>query len=140
VFAPVPEVSGQLALGYQDQTDFLAGAEKPGSGARIYTAGLRPAYHFTDWFKVQVDGLVQFLDEKGSSAHAARLAKLTVAPTLVTGRGFLTRPEFRLFATWGFWNGSAAAPGDALGTPIASGVFGTDRSGLVLGAQVEAWW
>jgi maltoporin len=133
-------VSGQLVLVYQDQTGLLAGAEQPGSGARIYTAEARPAYHLTDWFKVQVDALFQALDPKGSGAAAATLWKLTVAPTLVTGRGFLARPELRLFATWGFWNQSTADLGGSLGTPIASGAFGDARSGVVVGAHVEGWW
>jgi maltoporin len=140
MFFPIQEVSGQLVLVYQDQTNLLGGQAAPGSGARIYTAQIRPAYHFTDWFKLQTDLFLQVLDEKGSSAGTPQLAKVTVAPTLVAGRGFLARPEIRLFATWGFWNAAAAALGDRLGTPIASGVFGSDRSGLVVGAHVEAWW
>jgi maltoporin len=140
VFSPVPWLSGQLFLNYQDQTNLVGGQEAPGSGARIFTSELRPAYHFTDWFKLQADVFFQALDVKGSSAAAAKLWKVTIAPTLVAGRGFLARPELRLFATWGFWNESAAALGDALGTPIASAAFGTDRNGLVLGAHIEAWW
>ena len=140
MFSPVPAISGQLVVVYQDQTDLVGGAEVQGSGARIFTGELRPAWHFTEWLKLQVDALYQALDLKGSSASAARLVKLTVAPTLVAGRGFLARPELRLFATWGFWNAEAAALGTALGTPIASGAFGDDRSGLVVGAHVEAWW
>jgi maltoporin len=140
VFSPVPRISGQLVVAYQDQTDLLGGAEAPGSGARIFTGELRPAWHFTDWFKLQVDAFFQALDQKGSSASAAQLWKLTVAPTLVAGRGFLARPELRLFATWGFWNAESAALGETLGTPMASGAFGGDLSGLVVGVHAEAWW
>jgi maltoporin len=139
-FSPVPEISGQLLLSYQDQTHLIGGREAPGSGARILTGELRPAYHFTDWLKLQTDVFLQTLDVKGARSGTARLLKLTVAPTLVAGRGFLARPELRLFATWGFWNPEAAALGDALGTQLASGAFGTDRSGVVLGAHVEGWW
>ena len=140
MFSPVPEISGQLFLLYQDQTNLLGGKEAPGTGARIFTSEIRPAYHFTEWFKVQTDVFFQVLDQKASSAGAARLLKITLAPTLVAGRGFLARPELRLFATWGFWNAAATALGDALGTPMASGVYGTGTSGLVIGAHVEAWW
>lgn len=140
MFAPSPAISGQLFLVYQDQTSLLGGAEAPGAGARIYTAELRPAWHLTAWFKVQADLFWQALDEKGSSAPAARLVKLTVAPTLVAGRGFLARPELRLFATWAVWNAAAAALGERLEDPVASGAFGSGREGLVVGAHVEAWW
>jgi maltoporin len=143
MFGPVPQVSGQLFLLYQDQEDLLGGLEARGSGARIYTAELRPAYHFTDWFKVQADVFWQALDVKGASGPAAQLVKVTVAPTLVAGRGFLARPELRLFATWGFWNDAAVALGTALdpGHPaMASGAFGDATHGLVIGVHVEGWW
>jgi maltoporin len=140
MFFLVPEISGQLFLLYQDQTNLLGGRVAQGSGARIFTSEVRPAYHFTDWFKLQVDLFFQTLDVKRSSVDAANLLKVTVAPTLVAGRGFLARPELRLFATYGRWNRSAAALGTTLDAPLASGAFGADTSGLVLGAHVEAWW
>ncbi len=140
MFSPVPAVSGQLFLLYQDQTNLLGGREAPGTGARIYTGQIRPAYHFTDWFKVQADAFLQTLDQKGVSGPMGRLFKLTLAPTLVAGRGFLARPELRLFATWAWWNAAAASLGDALEAPIASDAFGAHRSGLVVGTHVEAWW
>jgi maltoporin len=140
LFDPTPSVSGQLVLAYADQRNLTGGRLTPGGGGRLYTAELRPAYHFTSWFKIQVDAFFQTFDFRGSDAAAAELWKVTFAPTLVAGRGFLARPELRLFVTWADWNGSTEALGDAAGAPIGSDVFGSDTSGLVFGAHVEAWW
>ena len=146
VFLISNRVSGQAALVYQDQSNLLNGAAttaaSPGSGARIFTAEIRPSYHFTDYFKLQLDAFFQTLSLKDATAitSAANLLKLTVAPTFVAGRGFLARPEIRFFATYGAWNSPAVALASALNTPIASNAFGADKDGTSFGVQVEAWW
>lgn len=150
VFLLGQEISGQLALVYQDQTNLLNGAQvvgapTVGTGAQIFTAELRPSYHFSDYFKLQLDGFYQMLKVKDAVAgfgDNASLFKLTVAPTIVTGRGFFARPEFRIFATYGVWNDAAVALAGASGlkTGIAQGAFGTDKNGLSFGVQMECWF
>jgi maltoporin len=150
-FFPIPEVSGQFILIYQDQDNLLNGGVAQGSGAKIFTGEIRPSFHFSDSFKLQGDVFYQTLSVKNSSAvagapsSAATLLKVTVAPTIVTGRGFFARPEFRVFATYGVWNDSAVALASTLNPPattptIASGAFGSDKNGLSFGVQMEAWW
>lgn len=133
-FAPTPEISGALVGIFEDVS---APTTAAGSGQRNLSLELRPAYHFSDYFKFAIDASYQTIMLKDAPAGRDNpyLLKVTAAPTLVTGRGFFARPEFRLFATYGKWNGAANAAG-----PIAGGVFGTDTDGLSFGAQVEAWW
>jgi maltoporin len=143
VFLVNNEISGQIALIYQDQSHLLNGAPTTGAtntGARIFSAEVRPSYHFTDYFKLQLDALYQTLSVKDAVAglDAANMLKLTVAPTLVTGRGFFARPEFRVFATYGVWNDAAVTLAGASG--IANGAFGADKHGISFGAQMEAWF
>jgi len=146
-FFPIPEVSGQFIVIYQDQDNLLNGEAAQGSGAQIFTGEVRPSYHFTDWFKLQGDLMYQSLSVKNSTASAASLVKVTLAPTFAAGRGFFARPEFRVFATYAAWNDSAVALSTALNTSttspgptIASGAFGTDKNGLTFGVQMEAWF
>jgi len=146
VYLIANQVSGQANVIYQDQSNLLNNGPitgtSPGSGARIFTVEVRPSYHFNDWFKLQLDAFFQTLSLKDAPTitSAANLFKLTVAPTLVTGRGYLARPEIRFFVTYGVWNNSAVALASALNTPIASNAFGGDKSGASFGVQVEAWW
>lgn len=139
--------SGQASLVYQDQKNLLNGAQvvvpTVGTGARIFSAELRPSYHVNDYFKIQLDAHYQALKVKDALAgfnETAQMLKLTLAPTVVTGHGFFARPELRLFATYGVWNDGAAALASGLGTQIASNAFGADKHGVSFGAQMEGWW
>ena len=139
--------SGQASLVYQDQKNLLNGAQvvvpTVGTGARIFSAELRPSYHVNDYFKIQVDAHYQALKVKDARAgfdETAQMFKLTVAPTIVTGYGFFARPEIRFFATLGVWNDGAVALANGLGTQIASNAFGNDKHGISFGVQLESWW
>jgi len=134
VIHPVEQLSGALVLVFQDQT------APTGGGARIFTAEVRPAYHFTDWFKLQADVLYQVLWTKNAAAGAGTpmLFKATLAPTIALGREYYSRPELRLFATYSAWNDAAATA--AAAHPMASGAFGSALSGFTFGASVEIWF
>ena len=67
--------------------------------------GARPVYHFSDYFKLQGEAGLNRVTPQNQAA--AKLAKLTIAPTLVAGRGFWTRPELRFFYTYAKWNDKA---------------------------------
>ena len=65
------------------------------------------------------------------------LTKLTIAPTISSGAGLLTRPELRLFFTWALWNEAART------ATIDSGMLFTNTiylSGSTFGVQAETWW
>jgi len=136
VVNPTPEISGALVLVYQD----ISGAGS--TGAQILSAEVRPAYQLTEHFKVTLDAFYQSIKNKGPGGGTATLTKVTLAPTIVLGRGYYARPELRLFATYGSWNDDAVALAAAQTPPgsIASGAFGTSKSGTTIGTQLEMWF
>jgi maltoporin len=127
------EFSSAFVVVYQDQSQ---PANAGVTGAKLITGEIRPSYQFNNWFKLSGDLFYQSLSLKGSSGIGdANLTKVTVAPTIVLGRGYYARPELRFFATYASWNTGATQ----IGT-MAGGAFGTDKSGLNFGAQAEIWW
>ena len=122
-----PEISGMAVAGHWDfknnyKWDYI---------------GARPVYHFSDYFKLQ--GEVGLNEIKPVNDLTRKLGKITIAPTLVAGRGFWTRPELRAFYTYAKWN-TAARDGWGGVAGGTAGPFGTSRSGSSYGLQVEAWW
>jgi maltoporin len=104
--------------------------------------GVRPVWHITDYFKLQ--GELGYNQVKPEGLPTAKLSKITIAPTIVAGRGFWARPELRFFYSYNKWNDAArdGVFGPGAGT-IAGGVagpFGTNTSGSTWGFQLEAWW
>ena len=145
-FQPVAQFSGVLVFLFQSKNRV---GEKPGAATPIpgdsstsFGVELRPAYHFNDYFKVQADVGYASYKPKAVNSDARGLFKATLAPTLVAGGSFWSRPELRLFATWASWN--AASQGAGIVGSCAPGAsvspFACDASGLSFGAQVEAWW
>jgi len=105
------------------------------------SVGVRPAYSFSDDFKLQGD---LGYDQVEATGGTRRLTKFTIAPTWTPAApGIWNRPEIRLFYTYARWNQAAqdAAsefdPGSALSD---SGSFGSTRHGSTLGLQVEHGW
>ena len=127
-FAPVPEFSGAAVVIFEK-----VDAANDGGQTNL-SFELRPAYHFSDYFKLAVDASYQNISFDADGVDNQNLLKITVAPTLVTGRGFWARPEFRLFGTYGKW--------DSVASQVAStgGAFADDDNGFTFGAQVEGWF
>jgi maltoporin len=134
VVNPTPEVSAALVLVYQDVS-----AANDGGGTS-FAAELRPSYQFTEHFKVSLDAFYQSINYDDAALGTATLTKLTLAPTIVLGHGYYARPELRFFATYGAWNDDAAASAAAAGGAMASGAFGTSKSGTSFGTQLEIWF
>jgi maltoporin len=128
-----PAFSGMATVGYYDFKN----------NNKWTFVGARPVIHFTDYFKLQFEGGYNRV-KAASQADAATLTKLTVAPTLVAGRGFWTRPELRFFYNYNKWNNKARdgvfGPGNQTVAGGTAGPFGTSTSGSTYGLQVEAWW
>ena len=122
-----PEFSGMAVIGHWDFKN-------------NYTwdyIGVRPVWHFTDYFKLQ--GEIGLNQVKPDTLSRTKLGKITIAPTIVAGRGFWARPELRFFYTYAKWNDAARDQwgGVAGGT---AGPYGTGTSGSSWGFQLEAWW
>ncbi|EEG07057.1 maltoporin [Pseudogulbenkiania ferrooxidans] len=113
---------------------------QPASGAgQVWTSiGLRPEYAFTKHLGAALE--LGYDQVKPDNAETRKLAKVTAAFLISPDKGFWSRPQLRLFATYAKWNEAAqasAGTGDALST---SGVFGDKTHGMTIGAQAEAWW
>jgi maltoporin len=120
-----PELSGMAVAGHFDfknnyKWDYI---------------GARPVYHVSDYFKVQ--GEVGYEATTPAGGQKLKLGKVTIAPTLVAGRGFWARPELRAYYSYAKWNSAAQAANVAGGV---TGPFGTSKNGSSYGLQVEAWW
>ena len=134
VVNPVPELSGAMVLVYQNKS----GPAATRNGSSIFSAEIRPAYHFGDHFKLAADAFFQTISIKNTdpAEGTARLVKLTAAPTFVLGRGYYARPELRFFVTYAVWNDTAARAGT-----IGNGAFPAEkRSGFSFGAHIELWF
>ncbi|MBZ8140877.1 maltoporin [Rubrivivax gelatinosus] len=122
-----PAFSGMYTFVYQDQKD----------NYKWTSLGVRPVWHLNDYFKLQAE--LGYDRVKPDNGDTMNLTKLTIAPTLVAGRGFWARPELRLYVTHAKWNDAARDQwGGVAGG--ATGRFGSDTSGTTYGFQVEAWW
>lgn len=128
-----PMFSGMAAVGYYDFKN----------NYKWTFAGVRPVIHFTEYFKLQFEGGYNRV-KAASQANAGTLTKLTIAPTLVAGRGFWTRPELRFFYNYNKWNNKARdgvfGPGAGTIAGGTAGPFGTSTNGSTYGFQVEGWW
>jgi maltoporin len=131
-----PEFSGMAAVGlYKMKNNF------------DWTfAGVRPVWHLNDYFKIQFEaGHNSIKPQDGTGTGSRKLDKFTVAPTLVAGRGFWTRPELRFYVNYNKWDNNAIAAGTAGGVsgpygPCGASGSGCGTSGTSYGFQVEAWW
>jgi maltoporin len=101
------------------------------------TMGVRPVYAILPNLKLQGELGVTTLKQDSTGA-TARLTKLTFAPAIAMGESYYSRPELRLFVTYGKWNGAATPLVNAANN--SGPVYGTNTSGLSAGLQVEAWW
>lgn len=147
-FQPVRQVSGALVFVFQRKNRVgerpFAATPVAGDSSTSFGVELRPAWHFSDYFKVQGDFGYASSRPRAPGSEARGLFKATLAPTVVAGGSFWSRPELRFFATWASWNAAAQGAGIVGSCPPAAGgpasPFGCDLSGLSFGAQVEAWW
>lgn len=140
LFQLTPALSGTFAAEFEDVTQIYsnnpADASAYWNNRKSFSAGIRPAFRFNDWFKFAGEVAYQAVLGKGT-AKDLNLTKVTLAPTITTPAGtggeYLTRPELRLFVTYAGWN-------DAAKGQVGGGVYATKTSGVTGGAQVEAWW
>ena len=130
---PTEWLGAQAALVYQHDDLGTAG---PGAKTDWYSAGTRVGLGFTEHAKLL--GEVGFdRVKKDNGADPQFLAKFTVAPAITAGKGFMTRPELRVFYTWAMWNEAART------ATVDTGRLYTNTnklSGATFGLQAETWW
>ena len=110
----------------------------PDSNQTWYSVGVRMSYAFTEHFKLV--GEVGHDRIKRDDEGMRMLNKFTIAPTLSVGKGFMTRPELRLYYTYAQWNRAAQTAAVADTALSDSGAFGRDLHGSNFGVQLETWW
>jgi maltoporin len=101
-----------------------------------YSGGARVSIAFAENFKLLGEAGVDRVT-KSNGSPPQYLSKFTVAPTISSGRGLLTRPELRLFWTYALWNEAARI------ATVDSAMFYTSTiylSGQTFGVQAETWW
>jgi maltoporin len=107
-----------------------------------YSAGTRVGWAFTKHAKLLGEAGYDRV-KKQNGADAQYLAKFTGAVAITAAKGFMTRPELRLFYTWATWNVPAAIAtvdsGQLYTNPDpVTGVY--TLSGAIFGLQAETWW
>jgi len=101
-----------------------------------YSGGARVSIAFAENFKLLGEAGADRVT-KSNGSPPQYLTKFTVAPTISSGRGLLTRPELRLFWTYALWNEAARI------ATIDSAMLYTNSiylSGQIFGVQAETWW
>jgi len=74
---------------------------------------------------------------KENGTDPMQLTKFTIAPALTTDRGFMARPEIRLFYTYAMWNDAARNLRVDSGNIYLTTNF---LSGQTFGLQGETWF
>lgn len=96
------------------------------------SAGMRPIWQFSKFFRLAFEGGVDWVSESGLSP-AGNLVKLSVAPELALGDQFFSRPVLRVFATYSHWS-------DSLIGAVGGLDYRDQDWGMTYGVQAEAWW
>jgi len=127
---PVEWLGGQAAFVYQHDDLGSAGyTDWISAGARVTWAPIKYAKLIGE---VGYDHVT-----KSIGSDPQTLTKFTIAPALTTDRGFMSRPELRLFYTYAMWN-DAARPSKV---DSANVYLNTNfLSGSTFGLQGETWF
>jgi maltoporin len=122
------------------QADFIYQHDNvSGSKSDWYSAGTRVGYAFTKHAKLLGEVGYDRVTKSVGTGGAQWLAKFTVAPAITVGKGFMTRPELRLFYTWAMWNQDAQTATIDSGR-LYTDTYPNDKSGATFGLQGETWW
>lgn len=127
---PTPDWSAMFALVWEHRDWSTTTAFK-----NWYAAGVRPVYYFNDFFALQFEVGANIIEPQ--TGDTRRLGQISIVPTIRAGRGFLSRPELRIFATYARWNDAVNDVGGPVGT---GGRFGNNNDGFTYGFQAEVWW
>ena len=145
----------RLNLAFWSQGDLGYSLPHADSTRNLVEAAVRPVFWVWDNFAIQGQAWVGWEDNnRTTGAGAGRngtMGVFTIAPTIKPIGGYFTRPEIRVFATWGVWSKSlkgAAAGGvppysgsvtNGGGNPDLTGGKNS-TNGWLFGTQMEIWW
>ncbi len=114
------------------------GTGMPGSITNWYSGGGRLAVDVVEHFKLLGEAGYDLV-KKTNGAPPQSLAKFTFAPAIAAGKGFMSRPELRVFATYARWS-EAARVATIDSAHIYTENYITYLSGWTFGLQGETWW
>ena len=93
--------------------------------------GARPQVFFTKYISLAFEAGFDHTNSPGQ--YDGWLRKFTIAPQIVAGRKFYSRPVLRVFLTYASWSDGFRG--------LVGGVPYLDRTnGLTYGVQAETWW
>lgn len=129
---PTPELGANLTGVFRrDDVDTPEGSQK----TDWISAGARVSYGFHEYAQILLEA--GFDTVKPEVGDRRTLTKITVAPVIAAGKGHYSRPQLRLFATYGIWNDAAREAGVDSGNIYTM----TDKTGgATFGMQGESWW
>jgi len=96
------------------------------------SAGVRPIYHFNNFFSLAFESGVDHVDDSGIN-QSGTLYKFTLAPQVSLGDKFFSRPVIRAYVTYATWTQSYKGY-------VGGNDFMNDTDGLTWGMQMEVWW
>ncbi len=127
VAQPCAQVSISPAVVYQ-YTDY----NNVQGNRQWISAGVRPIYHFNNFFGLAFEPGVDHVDDSGIH-QSGTLYKLTLAPQVSLGDKFFSRPVIRAYVTYAAWTESYKGY-------VGGNDFMNDTSGWTWGMQMEVWW
>jgi maltoporin len=128
VAQPWEHVSISPALVYQ-YTDYHNSAQ---GNRQWLSAGVRPIYHFNNYFSLAGEPGVDHVDDSGIH-QSGTLYKVSLAPQVSLGDKFFSRPVIRVYVTYAAWTESFKGY-------VGGSDFMNDTSGWTWGMQMETWW
>ena len=78
--------------------------------------------------------------KKDNGSSPQQLTKVTIAPALTAGKGFLTRPELRALLHLGDLERDRSGRQHRFGQIYNTTCYKIIRSGATFGLQAETWW
>jgi maltoporin len=132
---PADWFGAQAAFVYQRDD---VGTGVSGAVTNWYSAGARVSVDVVNHFKVLGEAGYDLV-KKTNGSQDQSLAKFTFAPAISAGKGFMARPELRVFATYARWS-EAARLAVIDSARLYTDNYPTYLSGWTFGLQGEAWW
>ena len=132
---PIDWFGAQLAVVYQRDD---VGTGVSGAVTTWVSAGGRVAFDVVNHLKLLGEAGYDVVN-KTNGAPQQSLMKLTFAPAITAGKGFMARPELRAFATYARWS-EAARLAVIDSARIYTDNYPTYLSGWTFGLQGETWW
>jgi maltoporin len=124
---PCENFSFSPALVYQYTT------HDPQAALNWFSAGIRPIYHFNRYFSLAFETGADYVVDSTTAGLTGTLWKVSLAPQVSLGGGFLSRPVIRAYVTYAGWS-------DTLKGAVGGNDFANRNNGVVWGMQMESWW